>query len=249
MQMIRRAIGNRVRFRYVLADSWFACAEMIGFIKSRRIGCHYLGMVKMGKAKYTCGGEEYTARALVNHLTARSCGKTCYCKRLRCHYVSACAVYGGHNIRLFFAKRDGGDWNALITTDLSLDFFEAYRIYSMRWSVEVLFKDCKTNLGLGRYQQRDFAAQIACTAITAMQYNILSVARRFSDYETVGGLFRDAAGCGTQLSVTERIWGLIQELAVKLAECFCKSVDFIMDLIINGSDKLAEICALYNDNC
>lgn len=49
----------------------------------------------------------------------------------------------------------------------------------MRWSLEVVFKDCKQNLGLGKYQMRNFSSQIAMTVITAMQYNLLSAARRF----------------------------------------------------------------------
>lgn len=40
----------------------------------------------------------------------------------------------------------------------------------MRWSLEVVFKDSKGNLGFGKYQMRNFASLIACTAITAMQY-------------------------------------------------------------------------------
>ena len=34
-----------------------------------------------------------------------------------------------------------GKWNGLITTNRKLDFFEAYRIYSRRWSLEVVFKE------------------------------------------------------------------------------------------------------------
>ena len=101
------------------------------------------------------------------------------------------------------------EWNALITTNTELVFKEAYCIYSMRWSLEVVFKDSKGNLGLGKYQMRNFASQIACTAITAMQYNILATARRFSSYETIGGLFREVTRNSAELTITERIWGMI----------------------------------------
>ena len=55
-------------------------------------------------------------------------------------------------------------------SQMLLDFFEAYRIYSRRWSLEVVFKESKGRLGLGKYQMRNFSSQIAMTAITAMQY-------------------------------------------------------------------------------
>ncbi len=47
--MIRRAIRKGVRFRYVLADSWFACKDVIRFIRSRHVRCDYLGMIKVGE--------------------------------------------------------------------------------------------------------------------------------------------------------------------------------------------------------
>ncbi len=47
--MIRRAIRKGVRFRYVLADSWFACKDVIRFIRSRHVRCDYLGMIKVGR--------------------------------------------------------------------------------------------------------------------------------------------------------------------------------------------------------
>ena len=48
-------------------------------------------------------------------------------------------------------------------------------------SEKTFFKEeSKQNLGLGKYQMRNFSSQIACIAIIAMQYNILSAAKRFT---------------------------------------------------------------------
>ena len=64
---------------------------------------------------------------------------------------------------------------------------------------------------------RNFSSQVAMTAITAMQYNLLSTARRFSDYDTVGGLFRDVTAGSVELTLTERIWGMVLELVREIA--------------------------------
>lgn len=142
-------------------------------------------------------------------------------------------------MRLFFTKRNkNADWNALITTNTELEFRHAYRIYSMRWSLEVVFKDCKGNLGLGKYQMRNFASQIACTAITAMQYNILATARRFSSYETIGGLFREVTRNSGELTITERIWGMIIDIVNEIAQCFEIEDKKIFEILIHRSDKL-----------
>ena len=209
IEMIRRIIKRKIHFDYVLADSWFACAEVILFITSRHVRCHYLGMIKMGKTKYTYKGKEYTANQLVALIDHPKKGRK-YSRRLGCYHITVDVTFAGRDVRLFFTKRDKrGKWNGLITTNRKLDFFEAYRIYSRRWSLEVVFKESKGRLGLGKYQMRNFSSQIAMTAITAMQYNILSTAKRFSDYETIGGLFMDATKGSVELTLTERIWDMI----------------------------------------
>ena len=66
------------------------------------------------------------------------------------------------------------------------------------------------------------------TVITAMQYNLLSTAKRFSDYETVGGLFNDAV-----------------EMVRMIAECFNIEDEEIFDTLLNRSDKLSHFVGLY----
>lgn len=68
------------------------------------------------------------------------------------YYVTVDVEFAGRKVRLFFTKRNrNSDWNALITTNTVLEFKDAYRIYSKRWSLEVVFKDSKGNIGLGKY--------------------------------------------------------------------------------------------------
>ena len=117
----------------------------------------------------------------------------------------------------------------------------------MRWSLEVVFKEAKGNLGLGKYQVRNFASQIACTTITAIQYNLLSIAKRFSDYETIGGLFHDAVDKAQGLSVTERIWKAIEELVVLIAQCFDIEDENIFDTLVNKADKLNYFVEFYKN--
>ena len=245
LDMIRRVIKRKVRFDYVLADSWFACAEVIRFITSRHVRCHYLGMIKMGKTKYTYNGKEYTANQLVALFDKPKKGRN-YSRRLGCHYITVDVGFANRDVRLFFTRRGKhSKWSGLITTNRKLDFPEAYRIYSMRWSLEVVFKESKQNLGLGKYQMRNFSSQVAMTAITAMQYNILSTAKRFSDYETIGGLFMDATKGSVELTLAERIWDIILEIVRDIAECFNIEDEQILDMLVNRSDKLSHFIEIY----
>ena len=78
-----------------------------------------------------------------------------------------------------------------------------------------------------------------------MQYNLLSTAKRFSDYETVGGLFNDAVKGSVELTLTERIWDMILEMVRMIAECFNIENEEIFDTLLNWSDKLSRFVELY----
>ena len=65
-----------------------------------------------------------------------------------------------------------------------------FELYERRWGIEVIFKECRGYLGLGKCQSRSYNAQIADTTLCFMMYQMLSLAKRFSEYETLGALFR-----------------------------------------------------------
>lgn len=248
VEMIRRAIRQKIRFLYVLADSWFTCAKIVKFIRSRHIRCDYIGMIKIGensKTRYRFEHKDMTAPAIVKKLSKRDEKK--YSRKLRCWYISADVVFADTHVRLFFIRRNKrGPWSGLLTTDLSLGFFfETYRIYSRRWSIEVVFKESKGLLGMGKCQSNNFAAQIANTSIVALQYNILSVVKRFMDYETIGELFRQAGQDSHELTISQRIWQAILELAAIITKVFSIADEEVLNALINESDELAHICELY----
>jgi len=237
IEMVNHAIREGIRFDYLLADSWFTCTDIVKFIKSRHMYCHYLGMIKMGKTKYLFEKKLLSAKELVKLLQARKAIN--YSRKLHCHYGVADVELAGVRVKLFFCRRSkNADWNGLLTTNIKLDFNEAYRVYSRRWVVEVYFKEAKGLLGLGKSQSRDFASQIASISITMLQYNILSTIKRFSAYQTIGGLFHEATDGVIQLSVTERIWGILQELVRIIAEAFETNDEKVMDALINRSETL-----------
>ena len=162
VEMIRRGIRQKVRFRYVLADSWFTCAKIIRFIRSRHIKCDYIGMIRIGeegKTKYRFERKDLTAPAIIRKLDKR--GEKKYSRKLKCWYISADAVFADTHVCLFFIRRSKrGPWSGLLTTDLDLGFFEAYKIYSRRWSQEVIFKESNRLLGLGKCQSANLQRRL-----------------------------------------------------------------------------------------
>jgi hypothetical protein len=80
------------------------------------------------------------------------------------------------------------------------------------------FKDSKQFLCLGKCQSQDFDAQIASTTVSMIQYNFLCMARRFRDYESLGGIFRNSNAETLQLTVAQKIWQLILETISEIAQ-------------------------------
>lgn len=240
IEMVKEAIKRGVRFDYLLVDSWFTCADLIEFICSRHLKCHLVGMMKMGKTRYKTRFGNLNAPDIVTKLKKEKSVK--YSRKLNCHYACIDAEYAGRKIRIFFCKRGRkGTWNAFLSTNTKLNFFEAYRIYSMRWAIEVCFAEMKGLLKLGKCQCRNFSAQIASISLTMMQYNILSCIKRFEAYETIGGLFNQTINGTVELSVTERIWDLILQVVAIIADLFSANEEEIIRTIANNNEKMAII--------
>ncbi|GAB1415810.1 hypothetical protein MASR2M117_12160 [Paludibacter sp.] len=122
-----------------------------------------------------------------------------------------------------------------------MPFFEqAYKIYSTRWSVEVFFKESKQHLGLGKCQAQDFDAQIAATALCMLQYNLLSVVKRFNDYETLGELFRAAQKDSLEITISEQIWLIITEIVAKLSEILDIDTEVFMQKLFPENQTLTK---------
>ncbi|NCP22476.1 MAG: IS4 family transposase [Flavobacteriales bacterium CG_4_8_14_3_um_filter_35_10] len=240
IEMIRTAICNGLRFDYVLVDSWFTCFELVKFIKTRRIGVQLLGMAKMGKTRYFFNGKKLTAKEIVDY--QRKTKKLKRSKQLASYYSEVLVNFNEIPVKLFFNKASRkGKWHLMLTTDLELNFEQAYKIYSTRWSIEVFFKEAKQYLGLGKTQSQDFDAQIATTTICMLQYNLLSVARRFTDYESLGELFRNTKAETIQLTVAERIWQIIIDVLATLAELFEIDTEMLMEKLMSDNEKIEKL--------
>jgi len=240
LEMVKVAIGKGIMFDYMLVDSWFTCFALVKFVVTRRIGCHLLGMAKMGKTRYLFNGKRLTSKEIIDCLRKQK--KLKRSKKLTCFFSEAIVDFNGIPVKLFFSKTSRkGKWNVLLTTNQELVFEQAYKIYSIRWSVEVFFKESKQYLGLGKCQSQDFDAQIAHTTICMMQYNLLSVAKRFTDYESLGELFRNTKAETIQLTLAERLWQLIIEVLADLAELIEIDTESLMEKLISDNQKIIKL--------
>ena len=94
---------------------------------------------------------------------------------------------------------------------------------------------------LGKSQSQDFDAQIADTTISMLQYNILSLAKRLLDYESLGELFKQAGVETLELTIVEKIWGYLLELLKLIADIFEIDMEQILDKIADDNQSITKI--------
>ncbi len=241
--MIQRAVANKIGFEYVLMDSWFVCEKIIlGVVQT---GAHLIGMCKMGTAKYTFNDQQCSAKQILDGLSKDK--KIRWNKHLHLYVAEALVAYKGIPVKLFFCRNSKrGNWHLLVTTNTRLGIQKTYQTYAIRWSIEVFFKEAKQYFQLAKCQSRDFDAQIADTSICMIQYNIFSLAKRFSDYETLGGLFDDTKEFVMELTVCKRLWGFFLEFIQLIALIVDVDPDELIERILteDAENKFVKLVQL-----
>jgi len=228
--MVKRALKKKLELDYILMDSWFTCWAMVELVMKRK-GLHLIGMYKGAKTKFDINGKQLTCNQIRNEL-----GNPVRCRKLRYYYKQAVVGWNGQQVKLFFSKQGkNGKWKTFLTTNTTLSFIEMIKIYQLRWSIEVFFKEAKQLLGLGKSQSNDFDAQIADTTLVMIQHLIVTMRFRFENYESKGAIFEQDRERVVKFTLGERIWGLFLEL-VKVIEILfdgCESDEILLRLLEN----------------
>lgn len=213
IRMIKRAVKHGFKANYVLVDSWFSSK---GFIQSMREiknqALHVICAVRKDKRNYTYNGSKLNAKQLLS--TLKKEGKERRCRKRNTRYFEVIVDYEGvGEVKLYFCRFPyQKDWKLYLSTDPSLSFLAMMEIYSVRWTIEVFFREVKQPLKLGKCQSRDFDAQIAHVTTTYILYVFLAYFRRINDYETLGGLFEHVKDEMIERNLAERLWDLFEEL-------------------------------------
>ena len=149
-------------------------------------------MVRQDKRLYVYEGGNYSAKELRQALKSQAKR----CRKINSRYIEVIVEYKSvGRVKLIFSRFSRrGQWQLLLTTDHKLSYIKVIETYSIRWGIEVLFKECKQHLNLGKCQSNDFDVQIAETTLSFMLFTMLSFHKRISSYETLGGAIQSAFG-------------------------------------------------------
>ncbi|MBB3111365.1 hypothetical protein FHS18_003433 [Paenibacillus phyllosphaerae] len=213
VSMLDRAISAGSTASYVLMDSWFTHAPLIGEIVAR--GLDVIGMVKNDNKRFLLQGQKLSLKELYAAASPIASKKRGVLRAIRTELASGIPVHV-----VFVRHRTKKEWLAILTTDLSLSVEDIIRIYAIRWDIEVFFKCTKSLLRLQKeFQGRSYDMLISHTTIVFSRYILLAWQHRQStDSRTFGGLFYllcDEVGTLDWAVALQQLLHLINEIAAK----------------------------------
>lgn len=220
VKMLERAYRKGLRPEYVLYDSWFNSYDFIKAIRATGDGSiHALGMAKNDSRKYKVNGRTFNIKAMIDAHVAN----IVKCDKYKLMYMKVDAMLEDIPVRLFLIKYGRSkDWKVIITTDMRLKFAKAFSYYQIRWNIEVVFKECKQYLGLGKCLSTDFDQQIADSTLVFAIYTMMSLRKRFGEYETMGEVFR---GMSKELFALT-LWQRMIPVMVKILSTVFSVIEF-----------------------
>lgn len=218
--MLERASRNGINPDFVLWDSWFTTPALVAAVQKAWSGkTHFLGMMKMDRRrKLSYNGRQTNLGELQK--TLKRTGRVHQSRRFGTYHMSVeVEIEGIGRIKLFFSRMGRrGPWKALATSDLSMDYAKAMETYAIRWGVEVLFRECKTLLGLDKCQCRQFNSQIAHWTMVFQAHALLAAERHARDCRSLGELFLNTREGFQQQALAERLVGILEQIIAKVAD-------------------------------
>ena len=117
-------------------------------------------------------------------------------------------------IRLLFScpvNQYKDNWAVFLSTDVQLDAEKILQLYSLRWSIEVYFKEIKQHLGFLKEQSGDYAVHYASIHLCAIRY-LLIVDSMLRSGEAFGKMRNHISGKLEMLTFARLLWELFKAL-------------------------------------
>ena len=129
-------------------------------------------------------------------------------------------------------KKDG--WVVCLCTETNISMEKILKIYSLRWSIEVFFKECKQHLGWLNNQSADYVSSYASLHLSGIRYLLFlhGAMSGMAGMESLSQLRRHEGKKLTLLNYMGLLWNLFTDMVfgilASLADRF-------------GSQQMAEI--------
>jgi hypothetical protein len=150
-QMFEKTLKNQVKFRYVLADSWFSSADNMTLVVKRKK--HFVFAIKHNRLVALSKSDKL--RGNFQPVSSLKLEKD---KIVKC-YFKGVDFPTLLSKQIFKDKDDGKRVLYLATSDMALDSASLNAIYHKRWKVEEYHKSIKYNTGLAKSPTKKVTTQ------------------------------------------------------------------------------------------
>jgi len=259
--MLRRAVRESFSAEYVVADAWFGNKQMIGTALS--LGLTAILRMKKSKLKYRVKhGRQWQhldAKELyqlavrkqwtkVRNLPWKAVEMTVQVNLTTDKSKNAQADY--RSVKLLFVRgikeepdSDGSakDWALFLSTATELASSKILETYSLRWGIEVYFKEAKQHLGFLQEQTITFASHIASIHLCAIRYLILISGKLDQTGATVGLLREQIQDQLNSLSFATQLWQIFRAIINGSLNSICGKLNCSVAVIMKIIDKEVEV--------
>ena len=225
--MVKRALNAGIVAGYLLADAWFGTKGMIRLTQETLLIPVF--RMKKNKMKYrvsefVCGqavSREVAIQALYKHCVRKAWqpirGQKHQAKTVDAELNLAQAKDPEQwvKVRLRFVRGLAGDtqatvgkhdWAVFLSTDTALSAAEILELYSMRWAIEVYFKEAKQHLGFLKEQSNHYAAYIASIHLTAIRFCLLVIAKQTQGASNIAQVRQTLSSNSMDISFASKLW-------------------------------------------
>lgn len=150
--LLKSCVQNKIRFKYVLSDIWFASAENMNFIKENLKKDFVMPLKSNRKISFTePTSSKHSYQSIESVDFKENIPQQIYLEGV--HFPLLL-------IRQLFKNKDGSEGILyLVTSDLKLDWNEITTLYQKRWSIEDYHKSIKQNASLEKSPTQTFNSQ------------------------------------------------------------------------------------------
>ena len=176
-EMIETCLHNRLKFRFVLMDSWFSSAENFDFITSK--GRHFIAALKDNRL-IALSEEDRKNKRFVRIDKLDLPEQTSVRGWLKGYAKEVLVIR-----QVFKNKDDSIGILHLVCSDLTCDFDAITTTYKKRWQVEVFHKSLKSNANLAKSPTRTLRTQsnhVFMAIYATFKLEALSVANKLNPF-------------------------------------------------------------------
>jgi SRSO17 transposase len=254
--MMKRAIRSGIGAEYLVADAWFGSKPMIRTALSFGV-CAILRM-KKGNMKYRVATqgrkkELLDAKELYGKVVKQNWKKV---RGMPWKAVSLTVELDlsednqkqpeWKTVQLLFVRgvKEPGepevgkkDWALFLTTNPQLSMGRLLEVYSLRWGIEVYFKEAKQHLGFLAEQTVTFASHTASIHLTAIRYLMLVQARLEGHGVRIGEVRAQIQDQLDALSFAGRLWNIFRAIITGTLRDLKNSLGCSASAVMEAIDK------------